>query len=193
MSKNCAACGTEVEGDTVSGKAWCSIKCYHREQTELVPVEVLQEDIEELTHEWRTEDYGGQTANSQAKYHARMLEVLLEDYTMNDDTQTKDRSDLPDPDKVADELAQISRRLHKDLGDREQGYLNAADNYLRYVLGQESSPDTGTTPNTELQELADEWDEMASRWEDLGSEKALERAGGIGGCAHELRRVIENE
>jgi len=43
-------------------------------------------------------------------------------------------SNLPDPEKVADELADISRRLDDELESREHSYLHAADHYLRYVL-----------------------------------------------------------
>lgn len=45
-----------------------------------------------------------------------------------------DRSELPDPEKVADELAEIPRRLDHELQSREHAALNAADHYLRYIV-----------------------------------------------------------
>ena len=48
------------------------------------------------------------------------------------------------------------------------------------------------TPNDELRELIEEWKEMASRWGEMESERALERAGGIGGCAHELEVLVND-
>lgn len=46
---------------------------------------------------------------------------------------------LPDPEKVANELEEISRRLDTNLTSDEQAYLNAADHYLRYVVGGENN------------------------------------------------------
>jgi len=43
-------------------------------------------------------------------------------------------SDLPDPERTADELAEISRKYDGQLTDKEQSVLNAADHFLRYVL-----------------------------------------------------------
>lgn len=45
----------------------------------------------------------------------------------------KERDGLPEPEKVADELAEISRRLDGEMDQREHGYLQAADEYLRIL------------------------------------------------------------
>lgn len=45
--------------------------------------------------------------------------------------------ELPDPETVADELAELSRRLDGELRSSEHAYLNAADDYLRRLSNDE--------------------------------------------------------
>lgn len=47
-------------------------------------------------------------------------------------------TELPDPERVADELKDISRKLDGYLSQDQHGWLNAADHYLRYELGDSS-------------------------------------------------------
>lgn len=52
-----------------------------------------------------------------------------------------DPSELPEPEQLADQLAELSRHHHTELSQREHAALNAADHWLRYVLAEQEQED----------------------------------------------------